>query len=274
MLRCVTDELLPSVAPSLEVLDEGSPTAAHPVPLLFIHGAWHAAWCWVNFLDFFAAKGYRALAVSLRGHGSSAPSTRRRGASFTDYIADVESVVATLDVPPVVIGHSMGGLIVQKYLESNDAPAGVLIASGPPQGAGGFAMRLARRHPWLLVRSTVTGNGLHGFNTPEVARALFYSAGTPQDDVVRYAARLCNESQRVSLDTMWRYRIRPELISTPLLVVGAELDACITRSEVHDTARAFGTDAQFFPMGHNMMLEPGWTDVAQRIADWLAARRL
>lgn len=56
----------------LEVVDKGSCTEAHPVPLLFVHGAWHAAWCWdVHFLDHFADRGYRALAVSLRGHGGS-----------------------------------------------------------------------------------------------------------------------------------------------------------------------------------------------------------
>ena len=54
----------------LEVLDKGSVTAAHPVPLLFIHGAAHGAWCWdEHFLDFFSANGYRALAINLRDDG-------------------------------------------------------------------------------------------------------------------------------------------------------------------------------------------------------------
>ena len=56
----------------LEVIDKGSVSDTHPVPLLFVHGAWHAAWCWdENFLSFFADKGYRALALSFRGHGDS-----------------------------------------------------------------------------------------------------------------------------------------------------------------------------------------------------------
>ena len=58
--------------PMLEVIDKGSATESHPVPLLFVHGAGHAAWCWdEHFLDFFADKGFRAVAVSLRGHGAS-----------------------------------------------------------------------------------------------------------------------------------------------------------------------------------------------------------
>jgi pimeloyl-ACP methyl ester carboxylesterase len=56
----------------LEVIDKGSATAAHPVPLLFVHGSWHAAWCWdEKFLGFFADRDYRAVALSLRNHGNS-----------------------------------------------------------------------------------------------------------------------------------------------------------------------------------------------------------
>jgi pimeloyl-ACP methyl ester carboxylesterase len=62
-----------------EVIEKGRCTAAHPVPLLFVHGGWHAAWCWdEHFLDFFAERGFHAVAVSLRGHGRS-PTSQRLG---------------------------------------------------------------------------------------------------------------------------------------------------------------------------------------------------
>ena len=71
----------------LEVIDKGSGSNAHPVPLLFVHGANHAAWCWdEHFLDFFANKGYRALAVNLRGHGRSTASKPLRKCSVADYV--------------------------------------------------------------------------------------------------------------------------------------------------------------------------------------------
>src|ERR1700761_8827579 len=112
----------------LEVIDKGSVSEIHPIPLLFVHGAWHAAWCWdEHFLSFFADRNYRALAVSLRGHGNS-PTTRLRTCSVADYVEDVNVVADSLPSRPVVIGHSLGGLVVQKYLESHDAPAGVLMA--------------------------------------------------------------------------------------------------------------------------------------------------
>jgi pimeloyl-ACP methyl ester carboxylesterase len=124
----------------LEVIDKGSCTEAHPAPLLFVHGVAHAAWCWdEHFLDFFADKGYRALAVSIRGHGGSPTSKPLRKCSIADYIDDVDAVADTLPTRPVVIGHSMGGFVVQKYLESHHAPASVLVASFPPGGSAGMS---------------------------------------------------------------------------------------------------------------------------------------
>ena len=118
----------------LEVIDKGTCSESHPAPLLFVHGAWHAAWCWdENFLGFFAEKGYRTLALSLRNHGNSYKKNPRT-CSVADYVSDVASVANSLPAQPVVIGHSMGGLVVQKYLEKHSAPAGVLLASMPVGG--------------------------------------------------------------------------------------------------------------------------------------------
>ncbi|OBI71193.1 alpha/beta hydrolase [Mycobacterium sp. E740] len=264
----------PVRALELEVLDVGAVTPAHPAPLLFVHGAWHAAWCWKNFLHFFADKGYRALAVSLRGHGGSAAPKRFRYCSLADYVDDVESVAAQLAVPPVLVGHSMGGFIVQKCLQRNDAPAAVLLASASVHGSRGFAQRLMRRHPWLMFRGMITGDSAHGFNTPTVAREMFFSPGTAEADVARYAALVGNESLRVAFDTFGPIAT-PENVTTPILVLGAQLDGAITAAEVDATAKAYGAVAEFFPdMGHNMMLEPGWSDVAGRMDAWLTSRGL
>jgi pimeloyl-ACP methyl ester carboxylesterase len=106
----------------LEVIDKGASSEVHSTPLLFVHGAWHAAWCWnEHFLDFFADNGYRALAVSLRGHGNSPTPRPLRKCSITDYVGDVASIADSLSTRPVLIGHSMGGLITQKYLETRTA---------------------------------------------------------------------------------------------------------------------------------------------------------
>jgi pimeloyl-ACP methyl ester carboxylesterase len=266
----------PSEATSLEVLDVGVTTPAHPAPLLFVHGAYHGAWCWAEyFLDFFADKGFRALAVSLRGHGKSTLNQRLRGCSAADYVDDVRSVADGLPTPPVLIGHSLGGYLVQKYLESSPAPAGVLLASMSARAGIAMSLRQYKRYPRFMTTYTVTGKGLSLFDDPERTREFLFSANTPDADVVRYRALLQEESQRAILDGMMFNTARPKRISTPLLILAAEYDGAVTVSEQRALAHAYGTIADVVPgMGHNMMLEPGWDAVAERIHTWLGARGL
>jgi alpha-beta hydrolase superfamily lysophospholipase len=80
---------------------------------------------------------------------------------------------------------------------------------------------------------------------------------------------------RQSFDLTMLSLPKPERVTTPLLVLGAAYDACCSQDEIQKTARAYGTEAEFFSgMGHNMMLEPGWQSVAERIAGWLTGRGL
>jgi pimeloyl-ACP methyl ester carboxylesterase len=260
----------------LEVIDKGSCSESHPVPLLFVHGSWHAAWCWnENFLAFFVDKGYRALALSLRNHGNSYKKNPWTS-SVADWVSDVASVADTLPAKPVVIGHSMGGLVVQKYLENHTAPAGVLLASMPVSGATRAIFRIARRHPLRYATAALTGKSRRALNTPQAARQNFYSALTPESDIARYAALLDEEYLgRQSLDLTILGLPKPSRVTTPLLVLGAECDGCFSQDEIRKTARAYGTEATFFPgMGHNMMLEPGWQAVAERIDGWLTGQVL
>lgn len=265
------------IEPMLEVIAKGACTAAHPVPLLFVHGAWHGAWCWdQGFLDYFADNGHRTLAVSLRGHGGSPSAKPLRRCSVADYVDDVAAVADGLPTPPVVIGHSMGGFVVQKYLESHDAPAAVLLASLPPRGLRGQLLELTRRHPRHAVRAMLTGRTLQNVNTPELAREKLFSAQTPEALVAACAASFGEESARALFVDMLFWNLpKPQRVSTPILVLGAAADGVIPVDDVHDTAHAYRTEAEIFPgMGHDMMLEPGWQAVAQRIDGWLAEIRI
>jgi pimeloyl-ACP methyl ester carboxylesterase len=164
---------------------------------------------------------------------------------------------------------------VQRYLENHDAPAAVLVASVPPQGVLGLAMRIWSRHPWVSMRSLPVGN-LTGFiGTVPLVREHLFSAHTPDDIVESSAATVQSEPFRASLiDPMVR-RVRTGRVTTPVLVLGAADDGLVTNAEVRATARAYRTDAEFFNgMGHNMMLEPEWAVVAERIAAWLTTRDL
>jgi len=66
---------------------------------------------------------------------------------IADYVEDVAQVVGQLPEVPVIVGHSMGGLVVQKYLEKYIAPAAVLLASVPVKGVLRTTLRIALRHP-------------------------------------------------------------------------------------------------------------------------------
>ena len=161
------------------------------------------AWCWdENFLSFFADKGYRAVALSFRGHGNSPTDKPLRTCSVADYLDDVRSVADALPTPPVVIGHSMGGLIVQKYLESHEAPAGVLMTSMPPQGNLGNGLRWIRHRPWHFAKMTITGKALPYINPPELARERFFSrayAGGRRPQITRHG---CKKTARGSASTV------------------------------------------------------------------------
>jgi len=259
----------------LEVIDKGSSNAGPP--FLFIHGAWHGAWCWdEHFLDFFAANGFHAVALSLRGHGNSPTEKRLHRCSIADYLDDVNCVAESMQAAPVVIGHSLGGLIVQKYLETQAAPAGVLLASAPPKGLGAATVRLSRRFPAATFKSALRGDTMTLLNTPERSRESMFSPATPEHLVTEYTRRFQQESRRALLfdAILWKLP-KPELVTAPMLVLGAENDGSFTTAEVLATARAYDAECEVFSnMGHDMMLEPGWKLVAERIATWLRTRPL
>ena len=126
-----------------------------------------------------------------------------------------------------------------------------------------------------VLKANTVGNTLDVVKTPRLAREHLFCSRTPDDIVAACVARLQPESARATRDAMFGDLPQPERISTPVLVLGATDDGAFTQDEVHATARAYDTDAQFFPdMGHDMMLEPGWQAVAERIVQWLGHRGL
>lgn len=254
----------------LEVLTRAPTGAAKAHPLLFIHGAFTGAWCWQeHFLPFFANAGYAAYALSLSGHGNSRGHEKLDSLSISDYVADVAEVALQLAQPPVLIGHSMGGFVVQKYLEQHAAAAAVLMCSVPPQGLATAALGMMMAKPGLMVElNRLMGGGVVAL---EALREALFAQDVSNDDLSRYYRWSQPESHRAIWDMTLFSLPRPSLVAaTPMLVLGAEYDHLIPRSLVEMTARSYGVEAEIFAgLGHGLMLEKDWRQVAQRVLDWL-----
>jgi pimeloyl-ACP methyl ester carboxylesterase len=256
----------------LEVISRYPTESGHPTPLLFIHGMLHGAWCWdANFLDYFARHGYAAHAVNLRGHGNSEGRENLRWTRIAEYVDDVSSVVQQLPRPPILIGHSMGGFIIRKYLEDHAAPGAVLLSS--PTKLLAPALRVARRHPLLFARATLTLSQLPLISTPQLAREAFFGSDVPEDQMVTYWKRMQDGSYRAYLDMVGLDPPRPARDDVPMLVLGAGGDNMLTPGDVEATARACGAPFEIIPdVAHNSMLGPRWQAVAERILTWLQQR--
>jgi non-heme chloroperoxidase len=239
-------------------------------PLLFIHGAFTGAWCWQeHFLPFFASAGFPAHALSLSGHGHSQGRDHLDSLGIADYVSDVAEVVAGLSEPPILIGHSMGGFVVQKYLERHTAPAAVLLCSVPPQGLAAAALGMLFAKPGLLLdlNSIMAGNVV----ALDALREALFAQPVSEGDLGRFYRWSQPESHRAIWDMTWFDLPRPDQMArVPLRVLGAELDHLIPVTLVEQTARTYGVEAEIFPgLGHGVMLEKDWQGAAVRILDWL-----
>lgn len=240
-------------------------------PLLFVHGAFAGAWTWdEHFLPYFAAQGYSAHALSLRGHGGSEGHAHIDWLSVHDYVDDVAAAIADLGAAPVLVGHSMGGFVVQKYLERHRVPAAVLMCSVPPQGLVAAQFALLCDKPGLMIEiNRLLGGGEVALN---VLREALFAQEVSDDTLRRYYRLMQPESQRAIWDmSMFGLPNLRRMHRPPLLVLGAEKDALIPPFLVQATARTYEVpDRIFRGMGHGLMLEKDWEHVAETIRDWLA----
>jgi pimeloyl-ACP methyl ester carboxylesterase len=259
----------------LEVISKYPRERTHPTPLVFLHGAWHAAWCWENVLPYVVNQGYEVHALSLRGHGNSEGREGVRWFSTRGYVDDLQQVIEGLPTPPVVIAHSMGGYVLQKYLETHNLPAGVLIATVPTSGILGMFLRWTGRHPVSILKTFLFLNPWYMVSTPAEAKDVFFSDDYPDDQFVKYYAHIQGEAFLAALDMSLLSPLHPKRVKTPLLVIGAENDRIFTVAEQQKTARTYNSEATIYPhTAHDMMLEPAWQAVTDQILNWLHSRNL
>jgi non-heme chloroperoxidase len=181
--------------------------------------------------------------------------------------------VECLGSSPVLIGHSMGGMVVQMFSGEQQVPGLVLMASVPPYGLAPSLLTMGLTDPDLLGRISLLETRGDRASMATLARALF-SVDGGETAARRYIGRMHGGYSRAARDLM-RHDLVPlrARYPAPVLVLGARNDAFLTPVAVRATARTYATRAHIFPdMAHAMMLEPRWEQVAEHIAAWLQAR--
>ena len=259
----------------IELIRHPAKNGNKSTPILFIHGAWHGAWCWEEyFLPYFASKGYDAYALSLRGHGNSEGREGLRWWSISDYVDDVSQIVGQMPEIPILVGHSMGGLIVQKYLQSSRVPAAVLLAPVPTTGVIMTTLGIAKRHFLILLKVLSTMSLYPVIGTPELAREAFFSENISTAKLETYYKKLQDESFRGFLEMIFCLP-KPNKVRDPILLIGAMNDMIFSQGQMEATANAYHSTAQMLSnTAHDVMLEDRWKDAADIILNWLKGQKL
>lgn len=239
-------------------------------PLLFIHGAFAGAWMWTEtFMPFLAKAGYPCYAMSLRGHGGSDGREHIDWHSINDYVEDVTQVIDWLDEPPILIGHSMGGFVVQKYLEHHAAAGVILLCSVPPQGLIAAQFHLMFQKPHLFADlNSVMGGDCADITT---LREALFAGEVDEAMLAAWLTRMQAESHRALWDmSMFNLPNLHQMNRPPMLILGAEKDVLVPAFLVQTTGQTYGLPVHIFrEMGHAVTHEKEWPHVAATLRDWL-----
>ena len=246
----------------------------HPKHILFIHGAWHGAWCWETyFVKLFAQRGYVTHTFDLPKHESPGPTRGINRLSLSDYVEALKSEVAKLDQAPIIVGHSMGGLILQKYLETETCEKAILLASAPPHGVWRTTINILRKSYGIpnLLKLNLFGI----VDSTNKARWAFFSDSLPAEELKTYTSKLCGESFRAFLN-MLRPNVRVNQHSNiPMLVIGAENDNIFSIKEHQASAKTYDADLIIIKdIAHDMMLDVNREIVAEEIMNWIESGRI
>jgi pimeloyl-ACP methyl ester carboxylesterase len=233
----------------------------------------------------FEARGYKALAPAwpFLDHSvddlQRAPDRRFGKLGIGEIVDNYASIIRDLETPPILVGHSFGGLFVQMLLDRGFGAAGVAIDPAPPKGVlpGKNAVRaslpvLLGLASWERVRrmsfKSFQWGWVHTLSEPE-QRAVFEGQVIPTSGRLFLQALLAPFTD----DTKVNYRNN---LRAPLLIIAGELDrtveARMNLANFRKYARSTAvTDYRGFPgRTHWIVGQPGWEEVADHAMDWLA----
>lgn len=258
----------------LEILEALPAVRSDRPPLLFLHGAFSGAWVWAeHFLGRMAAGGHAAYALSFRGHGRSHGGRGLWDHGLADYVDDTRDAIRSIGSAPVLVGHSLGGMVAQLCLGRQALAGLVLMASAPMAGLMPAQARLALQDPplWLeLAQLSALGWRATAWVSPRLRRALFADE-LPRAEAERHLARMEPGSLRAIAEAQFpQWPASAARHRVPAIVVGREDDPLIAGETMAHTAWQHGAELHRLPgCAHLLMLEAGWRDSADLLCGWL-----
>jgi pimeloyl-ACP methyl ester carboxylesterase len=246
-----------------------------------IHGAFAGPWCWDNYIKFFSQRGWTCHAPALRHHGGdpkAEPDPDFADTGIADYANDISDYVRTLDTPPILLGHAVGGMIAQQVAARGlasgvvainpNAPWGMLPETGDERAVARSFMEMGPfwkaplRVPFDLMApfalnklDTSSQHAVFDRLGPESGRVMFEMFFWMFDD---------NRAAAVTFDK----------VTCPVLVVSGEEDRAVRHAVGQQIAARYGAKGSFHLAeghAHFLFLEPGWEGPAGACADWISA---
>ena len=246
-------------------------TAVRP-PVLLVAGMFGGAWYWDRWQRVLASRGWTAYAIDLRGHYGSRPEPDVGRLSLRDYVADVLEVAARLErehgAKPVIVGHSMGGLLAQAAAEAGAVQAAVLLCAAPPRGIVALSAGLAWRmmpHLWTLLASKPLTMSL----ADDEYLALNH---VPAGERAAIHARMTRESGRAARElALGAVAIDARRVRVPMIVVTAGDDHFVPPRVGRALAQKYHVPQWHYEgRGHFLVYEPGTESIATEVEHWLA----
>jgi pimeloyl-ACP methyl ester carboxylesterase len=234
-------------------------------PLLFLHGAFASHVSFAGWMDVLSRAGWRGFAVSRRGRGGIGPANAE-GVRIADYVDDTLRAIEALGERPVVIGHSLGGLIAQRIAELGQCVAAVLLAPAPAAMLTAQPIALPALLP-MFPKILLGKPLLPGCRTCDTIALNCI----PAADRGRIHAGLVHESGRAYREMIFgSFRVDPRKVRCPILVVGGVEDRIVSGKLMRFTAERYGGELKLYKgHGHWILEEPGFEKLASDVGNWL-----